>query len=236
MEDPAPCFPVHIPCLPCLRPRCETVPAALRGRLRAARPGGAAPAAPRGPSAWPLPGLRSLRPGAARLSLAAPYCRRCMSCGILPSATRSGRTPQVRCQLSPSFLFFLFFSPLPFSRLQLLGRVLQRRELSSREWVWGGVGCGREAGELGRRVTSNGRGITCLQGGSQRSSSGGESGSSCGHGPGESDRGSGGSHRGVPPGLAPAGRAAWGRRARPALRVVPRRPAPGKGPKFFTPR
>lgn len=139
--------------------------------------------------------------------------------------------------ISPS-LFFLF---LPFSLLQLLGRVLQRRELSSRG--------GRKAGEVGRRVTRNGKQITCLPGGSQRSSSGGGHGSSEGHGPGEGDRDAAGWHRGAPRGLprrcallAAGRRAAWGRRAGPAphrtrcccrhgaeASVDPRRP-PAPGP------
>lgn len=82
---------------------------------------------------------------------------------------------------------------------------------------------GRKAGEVGRRVTRNGKQITCLPGGSQRSSSGGGHGSSEGHGPGEGDGDAAGWHRGAPRGLprrcallAAGRRAAWGRRAGPA--------------------
>lgn len=114
--------------------------------------------------------------------------------------------------ISLSLSFFLF---LPFSLLQLLGRVLQRRELSSRG--------GRKAGEVGRRVTRNGKQITCLPGGSQRSSSGGGHGSSEGHGPGKGGVDAAGWHQGAPRGLprrcallAAGRRAAWGRRAGPA--------------------
>lgn len=213
--------------MPWLRPTRETMPGALGVRaapspaVTAARPSGAAPAAPRSArgstpsprlfSAWPRRGS-----GPAPAAGAVRVARGC-GAGRAVGSWESQPRPHLQCELALSLLhnpppppfFFSFFpfffpsSPLSFSLFQLLGRVLQRRELSSRG--------GKRGGEVGRRGTGAADGSpACRQ--AQRDS---PAGTARGNAAGAPGGVTGGRPRGWP---RPA-RRHWG----PAPRAAPRR-------------